>query len=533
MRLVRIMTGRWRVAACVFAGALAATAQVSISIDKATQYQIIEGFGYEPNFMPWTVYDGPFPTQVDLDTTGVYDSTVTELGATMIRTRMEPEFQADSGVFDCSALQGEHGWFDMVRRLRVISEREQEPMLLIGQVWSPPGWMKVGGEADCKNTSEADCVLKVGYEDDFGRHLASYVQMMRDSTQVDYYAISIQDEPLWRQPWESCKYTAIRYKETLKGVVPVFHERGLQTLFFGAEHINWAYPSQYEAAVREDPEALGYMHAWAFHNYSRNSWHIRADTGSYSGSTPTQKPLWKTSGGQGLDSLNDWTTSMEQANNIWNFLRNSKGSVWLWFTLMANSSGGEFPKNALMVNGKRTAAYYMSIHYFRYIRPGARQIGSESSDDSVEVVAFNHSRNDCVTLVLLNNSSMDKTVDGISGSDVPVRFERVVSTLGAKLDHDSVSAGDNIVLPPNSLTTLVSGRYRGTGYTNTTAVRSVNSPTIGARAPRGRIGPARVYTIDGRIVERAGVGARALGVYITRSPRGTQRSVLIGRLPLD
>jgi len=511
---------RWaRIAACLCAAALTVSAQVTVSLDRSTLYQTVEGFGYEPNFKPWKEKSGPFLVDVDPETTGVFDSIVTELGATMIRQRPLPEFQADSGVFDCTPLQGKYGWFDMVRRLRVIHERENEPLLMIGQVWSPPGWMKVGGTTGCADQTRQECALKVGYEDDFGHHLVRFVQTMRDSTGVDYYAMSIQDEPSFKQTWESCVYTGTRYVETLKGVASVFRDEGLQTRFFGAEHMDWAFPSEFERAVRMDPQALAYMHAWAVHGYEYDN---EADTGSYAGSTPTQKPLWRTSGGTALDSANDWAGAMSDGNDLMHFLRESKGSAWTWFVIMGNSTGSDYPGYCLIHNGKPNAIYYVSSHYFRYIRPGARQIGSSSSDDSVRVVAFNHEQNQCISVVLLNRSSVEKTVGGITGSGGPTRFERVVSTADVKLTRDSVDASADIALPPNSITTLVSGAYRNTG---TTAVMRRPRSVSRSRAARPDPGAVRVYSIDGRLINRQRPTSHAVGVYITRTSNGAQRTV--------
>jgi len=508
---------------CVCAFTLTISAQVSISLDQATLYQTIEGFGYEPNYLPWKVRSGPFMVDVDPDTTGVYDSSITELGATMIRSRPLPEYQADSGVFDCSALQGKGGWFSLLRRLQAVAERENEPLRLLGQVWSPPGWMKVGGQAKCEGLTEDECMLKVGYEDDFGHHLTSFAQMIHDSTDLEYYAISIQDEPAWDQQWESCVYTPTRYRETLKGVVSVFREVGLQTRFFGAEHAGWAFGT-YERAIRQDPQALAYMHAWATHGYNPNNHSLRPDTGSYAGSTPTQKPYWQTTGSTELDSVNDWVNGLGQADTLWHFLRVGKGSAWTWFVLLANSSGSEFSRYGLISDGKHNAAYYASCHYFRYIRPGARQIESSSDDDSVRVVAFLHEQNHCVTVVLVNIASSEKTVNGLTGSGTPSRFERIVSTADTKLARDSVDASADIALPPKSVTTLVSGAYRNTGTTS--LISSLQPLSRGSAAPRCSPEPLRVYSLDGRLMGSRGA-APAARVYILRTPNGLRRGMRI------
>jgi hypothetical protein len=71
---------------------------VDISVDPGTRYQRMEGFGVLGKLTPWKVRQGAFLVDVDLDSVGIYDSLVSELGATLFRTDLEGYFQPDSGV---------------------------------------------------------------------------------------------------------------------------------------------------------------------------------------------------------------------------------------------------------------------------------------------------------------------------------------------------------------------------------------------------------------------------------------------------
>ncbi len=478
---------------------LAASADaVDISVDRSRKYQIIEGFGFFPNIHPWKVRQGPFLDDVDLDAVGFFDTLISDLGATMIRCEVEPAFQADSGVWNYAALQSGHnmskiGWFPSFRKFLAAAERHNEPLRLLGQVWSPPGWMKVNGESNCPGiTVNAECRLKEGYENEFATHLIKYVETVRDSTGLDFYCLSFQDEPNFIHPFNSCTYTPMGYRLALTTIVPEFRNAGLATLFFGAEDVSYQFPGGYERAIKGDPFALSCLHAWAVHGYEHET-QIKADTGSYDGATATQKPMWVTSGGA---SSEDWSDALVQILRLHGFLRNAKGSVWTWWAVMVDDPESE---SCLIRSGEPTDMYHTSRHYFRYIRPGARQVASTTSDTNVHVVAFYHEQFDCMSIVLVNATASPYTVDGITGPGVPAHFRRVVSTEDTKTTRDSVDASDDIVLPAKSITTLVSGTYRGTRDIQ----QAARPPAAGTAVRSERHPPVtrvRIYGLSGRLI---------------------------------
>ncbi len=521
----------------VMAGAVGA---VDISIDTTLKYQTVEGMGAFAVIKPWKVRKGAFYVDIDLDSIGYYDSLISELGATMFRTMVAHEYNPAQDVWDASTMSGDYGQFYTMRKLREAADRQDEPLSFITHVWSPPGWMKVSGLAEggmeaSPNYSVTDCRLLDGMDDEFAHFMAEYVSVVKDSTGIDYYAVSIQDEPAFQEPYASCVYSPLRYTSVFKVVADTFRTRGMAHHFFGAEHMMWAFPSVFESAVRSDPAALEQMHAWAIHGYQDG---VRADTGSWGGATATDKPLWmsSTSGWAYGTNVNDWPGAMALGRNILLFLRESKGSVWTWWSTMEscvagceqNDSVGGY---ALLVNGSPTAKYYVSSQFYRYVRPGARQIASESSDPDVRVVAFRHAGNDCLTLVLVNSATEVRTLTGITGPGVAQSFEMVTSTEAAKLQRSVVSATDAIDLPASSVTTLVAGTYRSTG---TAAAHRDGPPAMHALpgAAKSRV-PGIAYTLDGRRV--ALTAARSSpGVFVGAAmgrtgPRSCARVVIAGR----
>ena len=102
-----------RVILCVSIVALVCglSSAADISVNKSVLYQTFEGMGasitsgYQID--PWKVKVGPFYQDVDLLGSGFYDSLITELGMSMVRTDIQAGFQASPGVFTVtSGIQG-------------------------------------------------------------------------------------------------------------------------------------------------------------------------------------------------------------------------------------------------------------------------------------------------------------------------------------------------------------------------------------------------------------------------------------------
>ncbi|MBD3239234.1 MAG: hypothetical protein GF331_01510 [Chitinivibrionales bacterium] len=479
----------------------------TVSIDLSTRYQTIEGFGAFMHISPWREKQGPFYYDVDLDAVHIYDSVISRLGVTMIRVFTDASFEADSGVYEVTG-SGEFGMinqFKHMRKLKAAAERHGEPLEFIISVLSPPAYMKpsgqvVGGMEAAPNYYETDCRLKDGYDDEFARYLVNYLNVQKDSTGIDMYALNIQNEPAFQEPYASCVYNGPRYTSVSKAVGQALEAAGIPTPLFGAEHMSWAFPNAFENHVRSDPDALKYFKAWAVHGYTDGN---SADTGSYSGATATDKAFWmtETSGssfGATTNGINDWPGAMTLARQIHGYLRNARMSAWVWYHLQsASSSGYATNTDGLIADTSFTAKAYVSQHFYRYIRPGARQVASTCDDNQVKVVAFYHEENDCYTLVFMNETSGPKTVNALNGAGLPSQWTLLVSTESAKVVESTVNTGQAFTLPASSIATLVAGTYRGTP---TIASAKPPSATRGPVPAGFQLARTQTYDLRGRLV---------------------------------
>ncbi len=508
---------------------------VSVSIDKGTRYQTIEGMGAFMSIAPWKYRSGPFYMTVDLDQEAFYDSLISQFGPTMIRVFPDYNYEADSGVFVVTdggefAMRGQ---FENIRKLKAAANRQHEPLLFIMSVLSPPAYQKVsgqvaGGTEASPNYSTTDCRLKDGYDDVFARYVVRYLQVQKDSTGVDMYALNIQNEPAFQEPYASCVYNGFRFASVSAVVGAALGSAAIPTRLFGGEDMMWRFPTQFEQVVRNDASARGYFCAWAGHGYTDG---VQADTGSYSGDTPTDKPLWmsETSGagyGATTGGMNDWPGAMTLATSMHTFLREGRGAAWVFYTLMSNSSTGDYTNTyGLYTDGVPNAKGHVSAQFNRYIRPGARQVASTSDDGQVRVVAFYQEQHDCLSMVLLNSASSSRTVTAITGSGVPDNFEMITSTESAKWVKTAVARTDAITLPAQSIVTLVAGTYRGT---EDVVVQPAARPAVRNAGCVLNVAVSHTYGLDGRRMA-GGRSAPACGVVLLRHVDGSGRTAAVVR----
>ncbi len=528
----------WKAGVVVLAAGLCAqlSAQVTVTLDRGTRYQTIEGFGATPNMKAWDVFT-PFAQPVNLDSIPYFDSLVSEFGATMWRVYFDGRIEETPGETDHPEAFSQI--YDNVRRLADAARRQNEPIRFIASSWSPPAWMKVGESLGCGSKDgppchETTCRLKDGMEPHVADYFVRYVRLLKDSAGIDLYALGVQNEPAFQAAFPMCKMCPTVYRDVLKATGARFRQEGLGTRFFGCEHMAHSF-GVYEGAIRPDEEAMEYMHAWAVHGYGDG---VSADTAIYQQSVPTDKPFWQTeiSGKRFGWSMRDWPGAMVLGNNILAWVRDARASVWTYFDVYGESESNVLN---LTVKDQPTYKYYACSHLFRYIRPGAQQIGSSSSDSKVRVVATYHDENDCLTIVLINARGATNVT--LSGDNLPATFEKITSTAHVKLQRSTVASNETISLPDTSIVTLVAGAYRGTGPVDDTQVGQqrmllrVNGAAEASSAMR-----VEILRLDGRrvgVFESPAAGAAAFkrlpaGGYVRAVVDARGRVVSSSRLML-
>jgi O-glycosyl hydrolase len=446
------MTKPILVAACVVLGAGCKVAarpagRDVVTVDLGTRYQTIDGLGgFGPKKLWWDA-----PPHYDQQ---YLDRIVDELGTTVLRTQLYWDFEpanddADPHHADLARFNfGPDS--DNGKQIAFIRALAARGVKLIASAWTPPIWMKLEPDDKLASFCHGQCGgrLDPTKRDEFAEYLVTYVKLLKEKSGVDLYALSFQNEPLFAQGFESCVYKEADYAKTLEVVGARFRAEGLRTKLFGPEHMgSFKWNAAFFEHLLDDKDAARYLDIFAVHSYVDG---VRADYGSAEGWTrmaervgAAGKPLWMTET-SGYDG--SWAKAFDTARALHLALRHGRVAGWVYWYYSDN----------LFTKGEPNPLFYALASYYRFIRPGATQVGSSATDENVLVSAFQ--RAGTLTVVLINNAASERRLAlQVAGGALPTPLTAYRTSEREKFVKVGRADPAAIVLPGTSITTLVAG----------------------------------------------------------------------------
>ncbi len=422
------------------------TPDAALSFDPDSTYQTIEGFGAFNTLSFWK--DEPYAQKLDM-VTG-------DLGLSIMRFELPPTFHGkkdsaynlDGWVFGGPTLG------DNFRDVRELHKRGVNKF--IASIWSPPAWMKTKNSEGEGPTTKLGGNLREDMYEEFAAYCAAYCKTFKEETGVELYAIGLQNEPEFSEPYNSCVYTPSRMREALRATGKKFREEGINTKIYLPE----ALPAQHHVAdflnaVNADDETRNYAGIFAIHNYDRDGMNVGGASAKQweeyfklAQSTPPAKELWMT---ETSGHPNTWKGSMLLAANIYNALKYGNINAWVWWALADRKSSEVY---AIIIDGKPTGRYFASKHYYRFIRPGAVRIKAGTDDEDILALGFKDSGEYSLAFVLINKGEAVKKVKlpQVKGQGERKMF---LSTDSLHCEIQPGQTGRIITLPPQSIATVV------------------------------------------------------------------------------
>jgi glucuronoarabinoxylan endo-1,4-beta-xylanase len=473
----------------------------TITIDTTTKLQAVDGFG--------TTSKPQWPS----GNAGVlHDS----LGCSIIRFQfaslLEPTTNdnSDPNVWDTNAYHV--SGMDNLCRAITYYHNAYPDFKFVLSTYTPVSWMKdmtrdpYNRTPACYSTTDPNVCgghLATNMYAEFAENEVAVVKRVKQITGVDIFALSIQNEPFFTEPYSSCVYTTDEYLAVLKIVGARFAAEGLPTKFFGAEDMtHYVATRQYMQVVLNDPVARPYLYALATHGYLEGT---QPDNSTAVGwarirnlADPYGKKVWmsETSG-----NPDDWPSAISYADAIYMGLKYGTCSGWIWDTDGGSSCDYGY---GLLCGQRHTNRSLLSKNYYMYIRPNAVGINATAQDTSIHVVAFSHPTLHTMTIVMINKGG-GKTVT-LSGP-VPPTFTKYTTSQTKKcLNEGSVSASSSIAIDASCAVTLM-GNY---------TVGVMNS--FQKSLPR-QPGKATLYGIDGKML-RMSRSLKHAGVIIECTNEG-------------
>ena len=266
---------------------------------------------------------------------------------------------------------------------------------LFASPWSPPAYMKDN------NDMLHGGHLRPEYYRAWALYYTKFVKSYRQAG-VPIWGLTIQNEPMATQTWESCVYQATDERDFLKGYLgPAMAEQGLRDVNIMVWDHNRDLIIQRAQTILDDPAAAQYVWGIAFHWYEDWSGgtqmydnvalvhqiypdkHLLFTEGTPANFDSTAYGRWSLGEAYGQSMIHDFNSGTEGWTD-WNILLDERGGP---------NHVGNFcfaPIHADTRTGKLiyTNSYYYIGHFSKFIRPGARRILASPSRSMLLTTAF-------------------------------------------------------------------------------------------------------------------------------------------------
>ncbi len=299
--------------------------------------------------------------------------------------------------------------------------------------WSPPAWMKDN------NDILRGGKLKPEFADAWARYFVAFIKAY-EKAGVPIWGLTVQNEPMAVQRWESCFFTAEEERDFVRDHLgPVLAQSG----FGDRKIIAWDHNRtlMYERArvMLDDPQAAKYVWGVGFHWYVYDTYdNVRRVKEAYPDThlllteaclypyDRTKLGEWHWGERYGVAMIKDFNNGADGWTD-WNILLDETGGPnhvnnFCYAPVHADTKTGEL----MFMN-----SFYYIGHFSKFIRPGARRIVSSSTTDALQTTAFRNP-DSTIAVVVLNTTDQDQP-------------------FSLKLDND-VAASDS---PAHSIVTLI------------------------------------------------------------------------------
>ncbi|MDD2527941.1 MAG: glycoside hydrolase family 30 beta sandwich domain-containing protein [Lentimicrobiaceae bacterium] len=301
-------------------------------------------------------------------------------------------------------------------RIPLIKQAMQQggnEMLIYASPWSPPAWMK-----DNNNMLQGGKLLKQYYSN-WAEYFVKFIKEY-EKEGIPMWGVSIQNEPMARQTWESCIYTAEEEADFLKNYLgPVFERQGLADKKIIMWDHNRDLIYQRVSSYFADPVVKKYAWGIGFHWYE--DWSGGEDM--YENvrrvyETWPDKPLLFTEGtAESFDASRyyAWELGEEYGRSMIHDF-NSGAVGWTDWNILLDQFGGPnhvgnfcfAPIHANTETGEviHTNSFYYIGHFSRFIKPGAKRMAVSSSRSNLLSTGFVNSDGSRV-VVVMNETDKD------------------------------------------------------------------------------------------------------------------------------
>lgn len=259
--------------------------------------------------------------------------------------------------------------------------------------------------------------LKEAYANSWANYYVKFIETY-EKEGIPIWGLTVQNEPMATQRWESCVYTGDDERDFIKNHLgPVLKQNNLGDRKLIAWDHNRDLIYQRASAVLNDKEAAQYVWGIGFHWYEPwTGGTMQFENLKRVSETFPDKHLIFTEGcaeSFNMARINEWSLGEKYGRSMINDF--NAGTVgWTDWNVFLDETGGPnhvqnfcfAPVHANTKTGQiyYTSSYYYIGHFSKFIHPGAKRIISSSSRSELLTTAFLN-EDGKIVVVVMNDSA--------------------------------------------------------------------------------------------------------------------------------
>ncbi|MBK9734142.1 MAG: glycoside hydrolase family 30 protein [Saprospiraceae bacterium] len=393
--------------------------EISIFVEPGKTFQTFMGIGGAITDASAEVF-GKMSKNKQEEFLNAYFSKEKGIGYSLIRTTIHSsDFSSgsytyvDEGDKNLSTFNINHDKKFKIPLIKKAIETSGGKLTLYASPWSPPAFMKTNN-----NMLNGGKLLPEFYQS-WANYYVKFIKSYQQEG-IPVWGITIQNEPMAVQRWESCIYTAEEERDFLKNYLgPTLKKAGLGNTKITAWDHNRDLINHRANTILNDPKASKYVWGIGFHWYEnwsggepmfeniRKVYEMYPDKnllfteGCNERFNAEKYQLWKNGERYGKSMINDFNNGTVGWTD-WNILLDETGGPnhvgnFCFAPIHSDTKSGELIY---------TPSYYFIGHFSKFIEKGAKRISSNSSRSQLLTTSFLNNSGKIVTIVM--NQSNDK-----------------------------------------------------------------------------------------------------------------------------
>jgi len=383
-----------------------------IFVDPSKSFQTFTGIGGALTDASAETFAKLSPGQQDKFLTSYFDHQ-NGIGYSLMRTNIHScDFSSSSYTYvndndkDLTSFSVAHDEQYRIPFIKKAFDAAGGKLNLFVSPWSPPAWMK-----DNHNMLQGGKLLPEYYQtwaDYFIRFIQSY-----EAHGIPVWGLTVQNEPMAKQTWESCIYTAEEERDFIKNYLgPTLRKHGMKDKKLIAWDHNRDLIYQRVSTILGDKKASKYVWGIGFHWYETWTGAPIPENVKRVAEAFPQKPLLLTEACNypfSWETFDQWHWGENYGTAMIHDFNNGATGWTDWNILLDETGGPNHVNNfcfaPVHADTRDNSLHFMNSYYYighfsKYIQPGAKRIISSSNRAQLITTGFQNPDGTIVVIVM-------------------------------------------------------------------------------------------------------------------------------------